>query len=326
ALVRDRLVHTRHKARHGVGVVGRDLRNRTIGKTAIVRSIFDSSPVDDSVLEDRVRAALGRVVTHPASIDVAARDGVVTLAGPILADEVPQLLESVRAVRGVRDIEDRLEVHTEPGRIPGLQGEARSRPGRRSGFMQENWSPTTRAIGGLAGAAAALWGLGRRQPGRTLVTGAGLLLLGRALTNLELRRMFGIGAEGFEVSVQKTIRIQAPVETVYRLWSDFEQMPTFTKHVTRVRRLNDRGEDRDRWRWTVRAPGGFDVSFDARVTEREENRRIAWHTEDGGMAQHTGQVTFHDNGDGSTTVDVKLVYKPIGGAVRHTIARTRGTE
>src|SRR5690606_35836242 len=215
---------------------------------------------------------------------------------------------------------------TEPGGIPGLQGDAGIRPGRRSGFMQENWSPTTRAIGGLAGAAATLWGLSRRRPGRTLATGAGLVLLGRSLTNLELRRLFGIGEEGLDVSVQKSIRIQAPVETVYRLWSDFEQMPMFMTHVARVRHRNDRGDARDRWRWTIRGPGGIDLSFDAQVTEREENRRLAWRTDDGGMVRHTGQVTFHDNGDGSTTIDVKLIYKPIAGAVGHAVARLLGMD
>lgn len=326
ALVRDRLVHTSHKAKHGIGVVGRDLRNRTIGTTAVVRSIFDAKPADDAVLEDRVRAALGRVVSHPASIEVEAHDGIVTLAGPILADEVPQLLECVHDVRGVRDVVDRLDVHTEPGRIPGLQGNARPRPGKRSPFMQENWSPTTRAIGGLAGAAATLWGLTRHRPAGALVGGAGLVLLGRALTNLELRRMFGIGEDSFAVNVQKSIRIQAPVETVYRVWSDFERMPTFTKHVAKVTRLDDRAEAHDRWRWTIRAPRGLDLTFDAVVTERDENRRLAWHTEDGSLIRHSGQVSFRDHGDGSTTADVKLVYYPIGGALGHWVAWLLGVD
>ena len=327
ALVRDRLVHSTHKAKHGIGVVGRDMRNRTAGTTAAVRSLFDSQPADDAVLADRVRAALGRVVTHPASIHVEAQDGVITLSGPILADEVPALLASVRGVRGVRAVEDELDIHEEPGRIPGLQGEPRQRPGKRSAFMQDNWSPTARALGGIAGAAAALWGLNRQRHGGTLVSGAGLVLLGRALTNLDLQRLFGIGEHSFAVNVQKSIRIQAPIETVYRVWTDFEQLPSFTKHVAHVRRLSGRdGEQEDRWRWTVHAPGGLQFSFDSVVTERDENRRLAWHTEDGAMIRHAGQVTFHDNGDGSTTADVKLVYQPIAGAMGHGLARLLGVD
>src|SRR5690606_21515297 len=197
---------------------------------------------------DRVRAAIGREVAHPSSIEVDAHDGIVTLSGPILADEAPRLLQCVRDVRGVRDVEDRLELHTEPGRVPGLQGEPRQRPGRRSAFMQTNWSPTARAVATAAGAAATLWGLRRRDPGGALVSGAGIVLLGRALTNLELARMFGLGEQSLAVNVQKSIRIHAPVETVYRTWCDFERFPTFMKHVVRVRRLEDRGE-RERWRW-----------------------------------------------------------------------------
>src|SRR5690606_36841346 len=98
--------------------------------------------------------------------------------------------------------------------IPGLQGEPKQRPGKRSAFMQENWSPTTRAVGGLAGAAMTLWGLSRRRAAGTLASGAGLVLLGRSLTNLDLRRLFGVGEQTFAVNVQKSIRIQAPVETV----------------------------------------------------------------------------------------------------------------
>jgi uncharacterized membrane protein len=327
ALVRDRFVHSTHKAKHGIGIVGRDMRNRTAGTTAGIRSLFDSRPTDDPVLADRVRAALGRVVTHPASIEVEARDGVITLSGPILADEAPALIACVRAVRGVEAVDDELEVHDEPGRIPGLQGEPRQRAGKRSTFMQENWSPSARAIGGLAGAAATLWGLNRHRRAGTLVSGAGLVLLGRALTNLELRRLLGVGEQSFAVNVQKSIRIQAPVETVYRVWTDFEQMPSFAKHVAHVRPLSGpEGEQDDRWRWTVRTPQGLQFSFDSVVTERDENRRLAWHTEDGAMIRHAGQVTFHDNDDGSTTADVKLVYYPLAGALGHGLARLLGID
>ncbi|MFO7287926.1 MAG: SRPBCC family protein [Gammaproteobacteria bacterium] len=325
ALVRDRVVHVRHKAQHELGVVGRDLRNRAIGTTASLRSLLHAQPVDDHVLADRVRAAIGREVSHPASIEVHAHDGIVTLSGPILADEVPRLLECVRDVRGVRDVEDRLEVHTEPGHVPGLQGEPRYRPGRRSAFMQTNWSPTARAAATLAGAAAMLWGLGRRHPGGALASGAGLVLLGRALTNIELARMLGLGDQSLAVNVQKTIRIHAPVETVYRTWCDFERFPTFMKHVVRVRRVPDRGEH-ERWRWTVRAALGLELTFDAMLTEREENRRLAWHTVDGALIRHAGQVQFRDNADGSTTIDVKLVYDPIAGAFGHAIARLVGAD
>jgi hypothetical protein len=40
----------------------------------------------------------------------------------VVSDEVEQLIEGVRAVRGVESIENHLYVHTEPGNVSALQG------------------------------------------------------------------------------------------------------------------------------------------------------------------------------------------------------------
>jgi osmotically-inducible protein OsmY len=53
---------------------------------------------------------------------VEASGGTVTLSGPILRREVDGLIEIVTKVRGVKAIEDRLEVREAPGDLPGLQG------------------------------------------------------------------------------------------------------------------------------------------------------------------------------------------------------------
>jgi uncharacterized membrane protein len=324
ALVRDQVVHQRHKAAHGVSVVGRDTRNRTVGFVATLRSLFDRGQPDDAVLVERVRACLGRVVSHPHSIKVDAADGVVTLSGPILEEEVPLLVDCALGVAGVRDLRNQLDVHAEPGRTPALQGTPR-RSGGRFAFAQANWSPTARAAGGLAGLLAALFGFGQRNAVGTLVGGAGLLLLVRAVTNLEMRRLLGIGAPRHAVDIQKNIRIHAPVEKVFQLWDNFENFPKFMRHVRHVRRIQT-GEDKERWRWTVTGPTGTEVEFDSIVTSREENRLLGWRTEGSALVQHAGRVRFQGNDDGSTTVDVKMIYNPVIGAVGHAIAWIFGAD
>src|SRR5690606_12024183 len=44
------------------------------------------------------------------------------------------------------------------------------------------------------------------------------------------------------------------------------------------------------------------------------------------FVHHAGKVHFQDNADGSTTVDIKMVYNPVAGAVGHAIARLFGTD
>ena len=113
ALLRNQLVHASHKAHRAASVVGRDASNRASGVLARLRSVFDFSQPDDDVLVQRVRSRLGRVVTHPSAIEVSASDGVVTLSGPVLADEVRLFVDCVHHVHGVRAVRNRLDVHAE---------------------------------------------------------------------------------------------------------------------------------------------------------------------------------------------------------------------
>ena len=325
ALVRDQIAHSLHEGEDALGVIGRDMSNRAHGAAATLRSsLYDDHP-DDDVLVARVRSALGRVVSHPSAIDVEAHDGRVALSGPILKDESPLLLDAVWGVRGVRDVRNELEEHEAPGRVPGLQGGRRQRPGRRAGFMQENWSPSARGLAAIGGCLGALYGLSHRGAAGLLAGASSFLLLGRALSNMELRRLTGAGAQRHAVNVQKGLCIHAPVEQVFKLWDDFEKFPQFMNHVHNVRRLED-NRNRKAWRWTVTGPAGARIDFDTVVTAREENRLLAWRTQESSLVQHAGRVRFIDNGDGTTTVDVKMTYNPAAGAVGHVIARVFGSD
>src|SRR3982750_4159873 len=111
ALVRDQLASVVNKTPDAMATTARDLSNRARGLAAEARSMFSSEEVTDEVLIARVRSKLGRVVSHPHAIEVAVDQGHVRLSGPILADEVDDLLSCVGSVPGVAEVENRLEAH-----------------------------------------------------------------------------------------------------------------------------------------------------------------------------------------------------------------------
>ncbi len=102
--------------------VALDVGNRLRGIAAEARGFVNFQPVNDETLNQRIRSEFGRKIRHARSIDSFVKDGVVTLAGPILADEVSALLRCVRRVRGVRDIVNRLQISEVADGISGLQG------------------------------------------------------------------------------------------------------------------------------------------------------------------------------------------------------------
>lgn len=125
ALLRDQLVSGVHKVEDlGDDLAGttRDIQNRARGTLHETRARLSAEEVEDTVLEARVRSAIGRAVSNPGAIDVRAENGRITLSGPVLATDVSELLATVRGVRGVQEVSNQLQTHEQPGGVPGLQG------------------------------------------------------------------------------------------------------------------------------------------------------------------------------------------------------------
>ncbi len=169
-----------------MGKAMRDLSNRANGVIAELSTLFHDDTPDDRVLVDRVRSKLGRVVSHPHAVQVIVWQGRITLRGTILADEYERLLSVVAGVRGVKDVESRLDVHDRPNGISALQGGV-PRPGEISEIFQETWSPATKLLVGAAGTVLALR-LARRGGLTGLAVGAlGVGLAAGAFSKLDWR-------------------------------------------------------------------------------------------------------------------------------------------
>ena len=84
-------------------------------------------PERDEQLHDRVRSRLGRLVSHPRSVEVRVDAGCVCLRGHVLRKEVDALVEEVQHMPGVAEVRNELQAHDSPEGVPELQGKAELR-------------------------------------------------------------------------------------------------------------------------------------------------------------------------------------------------------
>ena len=106
---------------------GQDVANRAWGSVAEVFATVKDSNIEipDYKLEQRVRAQLGHVLSHPGGIEVLAHDGVVTISGPVLRGEEQKIRERLAKTRGVRECILQVREHEEKD-VPSLQGVSKS--------------------------------------------------------------------------------------------------------------------------------------------------------------------------------------------------------
>jgi uncharacterized membrane protein len=318
ALLRDKANRMWHLSGESTARAAEDLRNRTRGLAAEIRGRFTDEEVSDRVIAERVRAKLGRVVSHPRSIEVTASGGKVTLSGLVLAREEERLLNAVAAVRGVREVESQLEVRQSAGDEPGLQDGTRRES--QIDILQRHWSPATRCLAASAGSALAAYGMVRRGVSGMALCTAGAALLARAGTNMEMKRLLGMdGRRG--IDLQKTIEIGAPVEEVFRFWARWDNFPRWMSHVRSVRTAGD-----TRSHWVVDGPAGVPVEFDTIVTEFVPNEVIAWKSEPEAAIRNAGRVRFQPTPNGGTRVEIRFTYNPPAGALGHTAAEFLGAD
>jgi hypothetical protein len=190
AVGRDKIRTMVGDARKFVDVAARDANYRWQGVRAIARRRFrrQSAP-DDLMLIERVRARMGRVVSHPHAVQVGANRGRVTLSGPILAREVEPMLETVRAVWGVESIDNHLVAHDTAENIPSLQGGAER--AERAELLQESWAPSLRMAAIVGGSLLAVCALRSRSLSGIALTAVGIGLTARGATNVPLSRLAG---------------------------------------------------------------------------------------------------------------------------------------
>ncbi len=312
ALLQDKVSSATHRTSRLVNQTMRDARQRLAGLQAdAVRAITprDIKPLDNHVLEARVRSRLGRAMPGLHGIAVSADEGVVTLSGVIDDGAAQRLLDIVAAIPGVESVRHDLQTAEAGG--GWLSDPARGR--------SSLW------VAGALGVGALTWyALSRRQPLGLIAAATGLGLMAGSGTGRRSDTGGMAGEHGGEVGAgieaQRTIEIAAPPETVYDVWSHYENFPHFMSHVIEVRDLGG-----GRSHWVVQGPAGSDVEFACVLTAAERPSRLAWQSESGADVDTEGRVVLEPSGAG-TRVTVRISWRPPAGGTGKALAVLTGAD
>jgi uncharacterized membrane protein len=130
------------------------------------------------------------------------------------------------------------------------------------------------------------------------------------------------GAQRGNVRIVRAITIRRPAAELYAFWRQFENIPRVIRHPVTIRTQSPTESH-----WSVSAPGGRRVEWDAEVTEDRPNEKIAWRSRAGADVPNNGAVEFTPapGGDG-TEVRVELEYDPPGGKLAAWLAKVTGKE
>jgi len=120
--------------------------------------------------------------------------------------------------------------------------------------------------------------------------------------------------------IEKVIEIDAPIERVFDLFSDFENFPRWMRHIRDVHYTGRRY-----MRWAADAPLGTSVEWEAETTRFEPPHAIAWRSVRGDVDTE-GEVTFRETRRGTTIMRVLLGYDPPAGRLGAFIASIFGAD
>src|SRR5205085_5135591 len=116
------------------------------------------------------------------------------------------------------------------------------------------------------------------------------------------------------IKTSRTIVVNAPVDKVYKLFSNFENFPQWMNNVESVKYTGA-----DRTHWVVKSNTGLKFEYDARIKTNVPNEVISWESV-GGELPNAGAVRFHNNNNNSTRLEVTMEVNPPGGAIGETVA------
>jgi uncharacterized membrane protein len=107
-------------------------------------------------------------------------------------------------------------------------------------------------------------------------------------------------SEWLEHTVQ--VEVDAPIELVWGLWSDLEQMPRWMKWIDSVK-VDQAQPEISHWKL---GSAGLVFTWQSKVTRQIQNQIIQWESVDG--LPNRGAIRFYDRGDEGSIVKLTIGY------------------
>src|SRR5215475_2462433 len=194
-----------------------------------------------------------------------------------------------------------------------------------------------RLISVAGGGALSIYGLKRGGFSGLLMTIAGGAMIYRGATghsnlyralSVSTAKRKGLRASvkhGAGIKVEKSVTINKPADELFRFWHNFENLPSFLRHLESVRAIGDLSGRLSHW--AARLPAGMKVEWDAEIINEEPNELIAWRSLEGAQVPNAGSVRFERNPNGQgAEVKVAIEYAPPAGKIGSLVAKFLGED
>jgi uncharacterized membrane protein len=153
-----------------------------------------------------------------------------------------------------------------------------------------------------------------------LIAGAGAGVAVYALTRVLGGKRINTLPYGYGIKMKKAITVNAPADRLYTFWRKLENLTVLFDNIISVELT-----DNTRSHWTLKAPGGLKLEWDAEITTDRKNEMIGWVSLQGSDIDNAGYVRFERaTGGRGTVVRVALQYNPPAGKLGAALAALLG--
>lgn len=114
----------------------------------------------------------------------------------------------------------------------------------------------------------------------------------------------------------EAVTINRPAQELYEFWRNPRNLLPVMENIQAIEVIDD-----TRSRWTVKAPGERELSWESVVTKDVPGKEIYWQSAPGADIANSGRIEFREAGARGTVVRATIAYDPPGGAIGQFIAK-----